>query len=101
MLTQKGVHDVTLSEKRSDRKVVVPTACWALCIIYDSVSVNATHVHYIRMYGSTYIEVLYIYACVCVCMKDFPKLLRLVSSNQELIMKVRESLLLLYTILYC
>ena len=68
MLTQKGVHDVTLSEKRSDRKVVVPTACWALCIIYDSVSVNATHVHYICMYGSTYIEVLYIYMCVYICM---------------------------------
>ena len=44
------------------------------------------------MYVSMYIEVLYIYMCVCVCMKDFPKLLRLISSNQELIMKIRESL---------
>lgn len=70
MLTQKGVYDVTLSEK-SDRRVLVPPACWALCIICDSVSVNTTHVHDICMYGSTYIEALYIYMCVymylCVC----------------------------------
>ena len=46
----------------------------------------------IHIYVCVYMY-MHVCVCVCVCMKDFPKLLRLISSNQELIMKVRESLL--------